>query len=419
LCIKRLFNIQYWWFLMHIVLLSPSWPIGFPNGIVTYVHHLRSGLLSSGHRVSVLAHSGAEKYSHKNIIPIEPNRATRVQRIARRLILRKSNLLDGVAQDIAETALRIHEKDPIDIVEMEESFGWFREVQSRLPIPVVVKLHGPSFLVLSEAEQATNSGEKKIHAEREGLLNAPFVTSPSLSTLTRVRNHCLLPSQWGRVIPNPVVIDDSVPVWLRQRADPNLLLFVGRFDKVKGGDFVIWVFAQLLAQRPNLRLVFVGPDLGLISPNGRQINFEEFMRDVLPPAVRSQVEMKGLLGQEQISRLRCEAFMTLVCSPWENQPNTAIEAMVQGCPVVGIDSGGLTEMIQHEVSGLLARPGDQEDFCRQVLRLLDRPEEAESFGAAARCYARQHYDATAVASQTAAYYREVLALHGSKGSTAK
>jgi len=404
---------------MHIALVSPSWPIGSPNGIVTYVHHLRSGLLSLDHRVSVLAFSGVDGPSMENVHAIEGNWISRVNRIKGRLFGEPSSPSSWVARSIADTVLRIHRRSPIDVVEMEESFGWFDEVREILPMPVVVKLHGPSFLVLSEENRSTAAGTKKIHTEREALLSAPYVTSPSLSTLIRTRHHCELSPGWGRVIPNPVFIDDELPVWLRQTADPNLLLFVGRFDKVKGGDFLIRAFGQLLSQRPKLRLIFVGPDVGLETPVGRRVQFGEFIRDVLPLAAHSQVEMKGLLGQEDIIRLRCESSMTLICSPWENQPNTAIEAMIQGCPLVGIDSGGLSEMIKHGVSGLLARPGDQDDFCRQVLRLLDRPDEAESFGAAARCYARQHYDATAVASQTVAYYREVLALHGSKDSTAK
>ena len=39
---------------MHIGLFSPSWPMRLnPNGIVTYVHHLRGELIRQGHRVSI------------------------------------------------------------------------------------------------------------------------------------------------------------------------------------------------------------------------------------------------------------------------------------------------------------------------------------------------------------------------------
>ena len=41
---------------MHIALFSPAWPIGrAPNGIVTYVDALRTGLHAQGHRVSIVS----------------------------------------------------------------------------------------------------------------------------------------------------------------------------------------------------------------------------------------------------------------------------------------------------------------------------------------------------------------------------
>lgn len=154
-------------------------------------------------------------------------------------------------------------------------------------------------------------------------------------------------------------------------------------------------------------------------PSGRRIHFEEFIRGELPVSHQLRIEMKGRMGQDQIVKLRCEAAMTLICSRFETFGYTVVESMMQGCPTVAFDVGPFAELIEHQVSGLLALSGDHDDLVRQVLRLLDHPDEAESFGAAARCHARQHYDAIAIASQTVAYYREVLALHGSKDSTAK
>lgn len=396
---------------MHIALISPSWTVGFPNGIVTYVHHLRSGLIDLGHRVSVLAFSGVDGQSPKDVYAIKSNGISAIRRIKGRLFGEPSDPSRQVVQTIVDTVLRLHRRSPIDVVEMEESFGWFSEVQELLPMPVVVKLHGPAFLSLVEEELLAPASQAKILAERRALLRARYVTSPSLDTLVRTRDHCGLPLEWGRVVPNPIVFGNDLPLWSRELADPNLLLFVGRFDKRKGGDLIIRAFGQLLLQRPELRLVFVGPDAGLTTPTGRRVHFEEFIRDELPVFHQSHVEMMGRLGQEQIVRLRCQAAMTLVCSRWDNQPNTALEAMAQGCPVVGIASGGLAEIVQHQVSGLLARAGDQDDLCRQVLRLLDDPNAAESFGAAGRRYAQQNYDASVIAAKTTDYYHKVLSRH--------
>jgi glycosyltransferase involved in cell wall biosynthesis len=139
---------------------------------------------------------------------------------------------------------------------------------------------------------------------------------------------------------------------------------------------------------------------------------------VLPESQRERVRVTGRLGQAEIVRLRCEAAITLVCSRWENQPNTALEALLQACPVVGFDAGGMPEVVEHGVSGLLARGADIEDLCRQVLWLLDHPQEAEQFGRRGREHVMRAHGVQAVATRTVAYYQELLQQHGAQDAPA-
>jgi len=71
-------------------------------------------------------------------------------------------------------------------------------------------------------------------------------------------------------------------------ADPKRILFVGRFDRHKGGDLIIDAFGRVLANVPDARLWFVGPDRGYIDTNGRTWHIEEYLRDRLPGALESK-----------------------------------------------------------------------------------------------------------------------------------
>lgn len=64
--------------------------------------------------------------------------------------------------------------------------------------------------------------------------------------------------------------------------------------------------------------------------------------------------------------------ITLVCSKSEAFGRVAVEAMSVGCPVVGTNSGGLPEIIEDNVNGLLYQPGDYKMLAAQILRLKDR-----------------------------------------------
>ena len=62
------------------------------------------------------------------------------------------------------------------------------------------------------------------------------------------------------------------------------------------------------------------------------------------------------------------------------------EAMAVGTPVVATRVGGLAEVVDDGVTGLLVEPGRPEELAAAILRVLDRRDE---MGAAARVHARQ------------------------------
>lgn len=79
-----------------------------------------------------------------------------------------------------------------------------------------------------------------------------------------------------------------------------------------------------------------------------------------------------------------------------------------GCPVIGTNSGGTPELIQHERNGLLCEPGSPEDAAKQMIRLLQNPTMAQDLGRKALEDTRKRYNPSKLASETLAFYRMVL-----------
>jgi glycosyltransferase involved in cell wall biosynthesis len=69
-----------------------------------------------------------------------------------------------------------------------------------------------------------------------------------------------------------------------------------------------------------------------------------------------------------------------------------LEAMSCGCAIVASDTQPLREAIQHGQTGRLVDFFDGQTLVREVCDLLDNPAERTRLGAAARAFARQHYD---------------------------
>src|SRR5580765_5264103 len=240
---------------MHIALWSPAWPIEKQhNGIVTYVHWMKRELERQGHRVSVFTSGVPSDQDGPDVHRVAPGLLSSV---LRRIVGRLSSDHEKVfrwGRLPAKAISRVHRRDPIDIIEMEESFGWSAEGARATSIPLLVKLHGPAFLSLVDEELATPFGSERVAREGQALSQAEAIASPCAITLTQTIDRYGLRPSIARHVVNPMAAGADLPLWASDACDRNALLFVGRFDSRKGGDLVIMAFARLLETRPALKL---------------------------------------------------------------------------------------------------------------------------------------------------------------------
>jgi glycosyltransferase involved in cell wall biosynthesis len=102
----------------------------------------------------------------------------------------------------------------------------------------------------------------------------------------------------------------------------------------------------------------------------------------------------------------------------ESQGYTALEAMLQGCPVVCTNHSGLAEIVEHGVTGLKAAPDSAEDLACQLLRLVDDPGLGARLGSAARRHVLEEHSPEHVARLTDEFYGRALALRAASPSRA-
>jgi glycosyltransferase involved in cell wall biosynthesis len=398
---------------MHIAFWSPAWPLEkYPNGIITYVHWMKHALESRGHRVSVFTstitdpfgeNSGNERIHVVRLRPMD-----RVRRKVANVLRPPEYEVFHFSHPIAAEILRVHRRDRIDVLEMEESFGWFADIEKLISLPVLVKLHGPAFLSLVEEELRTPFGKEKIEREGQALRRASTITAPSKHTLSQtVAFYGLKPDRQEHIV-NPITLNQGVPLWRLDSCDRRLILYVGRFDLRKGADVVLKGFRSVLRSRPDLKLIFVGPDRGLPTDDGRCVNFREYLHELYPPDLRDHVDFRGSLPNREVGVLRTKAMMTVVASRWENQGYAVLEAMLQGCPVVCTDAGGCPENVIDGVTGFLAKSGDADAFAAKISMMLDNPAGAAAMGEAARHYALENHSVNKVAEKSMALYEQVV-----------
>lgn len=397
---------------MHIAFWSPAWPLEkFQNGIVTYVHWMKVVLEREGHRVSVFTRpleKAAAPFADNHIHPVKLRIKDRIRRRIEGVLGSSENSAFLFSEHISRAILDVHRRDRIDILEMEESFGWFADVEKRISLPVPVKLHGPAFLSLVDEELDSPFGREKIDREGWALKRASTIISPAVHTLEQtVSFYGLTPARQVHIV-NPVEMPPDTPIWDSQSCDRRMILCVGRFDLRKGADVLLRAFKDALRDRSDLKLTFVGPDHGLPATDGRRLQFREYLHQLLPREQWDRVDFRGSLPNREVAELRTQAMVTVVASRWENQSYAVLEAMLQGCPVVCTDAGGCPENITDGVTGLLAKSGDPSSFTTKILQMLDYPAAAAAMGEAARRHVLREHAIAHVAEKSLRLYEDLI-----------
>lgn len=397
---------------MHIAYCSPSWPPeGAANGIVTYVSAMRDFLLSAGHDVSVLAGGTLHRSDGSCLTVAEPaDAAPAWQRIARRI----DNGLGHhplTARRLARQLRSARALAGVDLVEMEESFGWSLEAQRRAGVPVVTRLHGPHFMKPGQDRPGRSLDDRlRAHAEGRAIRGAQALTSPTSRVLAATRQRYGRVAEHAEVIPNPV--RGSARTWRPDHCEPGLILFVGRFDALKGADTVLAAFAALAALRTDAHLVVVGPDAGIPDGSGGMRRFAEYVEAELCEAVRVRIAFTGLLAPDQIQALRARAAVAVVASRCETFGYAALEAMAIGTPVVSTDWDGSGEIIRDGVTGWRTPLGDAAALSERLDWVLDHPDDVAKVAAAGQNQCRSAYSIEVVGPQMERFYSAMLARSG-------
>ncbi|MEP7365844.1 MAG: glycosyltransferase family 4 protein [Acidobacteriota bacterium] len=132
--------------------------------------------------------------------------------------------------------------------------------------------------------------------------------------------------------------------------DP-LFLFCGRLDVEKGLLVLLQAFARLNRDFPRARLRIAG--------QGPERTRLEHLAASLK--IGSSVEFLGWKTRREMEPLLSEAWASVAPSLWaEPQGLVALEAIVRCVPVIASSSGGLGEMIEHGINGLLFPNGDED-----------------------------------------------------------
>jgi glycosyltransferase involved in cell wall biosynthesis len=158
-----------------------------------------------------------------------------------------------------------------------------------------------------------------------------------------------------------------------------LVIQVARLDPMKNHRMAIETMQRLSQTVPHARLLIVGdgPERATLETEVEKHN------------LRNSVTFAG--SRSDVPRLLRAADALILTSVSEGIPLTIIEAMVAGLPVVATSVGGVPEVVEHLVTGMLVDSGDAQALADSLQKLAESQELRRMFGDAGRRRAVQRF----------------------------
>lgn len=215
--------------------------------------------------------------------------------------------------------------------------------------------------------------------EAEGFLRR----SHKLVKLSMRRAHCLaVPSAFlqqvfakfgveAQIVPN--VVDLSLFRARGPREPAAVHLVVTRnLEPIYDNETALRAFALVRQRWPQARLTIAGtgPEEARLRALANELGLQE------------SVHFAGRLDRQAVAALYAGADVMLNPSRVDNTPNSVLEALASGVPVVSTHVGGVPFIVRDGVTALLVPPAEPERMAAAILRVLDEPSLWQQLAAA-------------------------------------
>jgi glycosyltransferase involved in cell wall biosynthesis len=187
-------------------------------------------------------------------------------------------------------------------------------------------------------------------------------------------------------------------------SDAPIIGALCRLYPQKALDVLLRAAAQVRDRRPEIRVVIAGegPERARLESLTAELGLE---RTVI------------FLGRrDDVADVLAAFDVAVLSSDFEGTPLALMECMEAGLPIVATRVGGVPEMIEDGVHGLLVEPQDPSAMAASIERLLADPDRAGELGAQARRRRREEFDIDVAADRFGELYERLYAESGRAGA---
>jgi glycosyltransferase involved in cell wall biosynthesis len=295
-------------------------------------------------------------------------------------------------------------KNPVDLLHAKCAFPYSfitARLRKRFGIPVFVTVQNP----LAHREELVLRGawipaflKKRIQKNldplvRYGLQNADFLAPVSTYSQERIKPFSARPSV---VIPNGV--DTALFQPLTQQKEAFTITTTSSLIPRNGLDTLIEAFALFHHSAPGARLLIAGTG-----------PLKKSLQDLAKQrGISESVQFLGVLRHEDVPALLQQSDLFVRPSRAEGFGVSFLEAMACKVPVITCPSGGMTDFIHDQKTGLLVPPDQPEALAKAMLDLRVDPEKRTQIAERAHALVHERYHWEPIVDRVEASYFSML-----------
>lgn len=365
---------------MNICIISRELYPFYKAGIGVYIYNLALSLAENNHNVVIITDNYPEInnfFMHENIeiVSVEEDNPDHLE------FFREYALYYSFK--VNQKLLNVVEIQKFDLIEIPDYFGegyyilkFKHELNKYQDIPICMKIHTPTYECLEANGESVYQNKVIIDLEDYCIKNADVLYCISNLLREKIKNRIHLTKKID-IVYNPIgYLFNRREINSLENSIEKNILFVGRFQKLKGVDLFIDAALKLLDQYKNVTFTLIGNDM--INPETNRSVKQELVNSI-PEEKMKKINFLNPMSQERLSEFYAKAYVSVFPSRFEGFGNVCLEAIYHGCPVIVSDSGGMMEIIENGLSGLYFESGNVESLVEQIKQIIDNEGLRNSF----------------------------------------
>lgn len=387
------------------VFLTKTYPPGSIGGIGRYIHHLAEEIARIGHQVHVLtAGQDHDRVDFENGVWVH------------RICIKESTPPVGIntpphtwnySNTMFEEADAIGSRRHVDCVYAPiwdvEGIAFLVQQKYMLVTSLQTTLR---FYLDSNPDKANDKSflenfakpmlalEQKVMVESHGIHAISKAIVDEIEQAYGIRFH---PEKINIV---PLGLDDWTSLEavspIRKSDDTIRICFIGRLESRKGIDIFLEVVPEILKKYQNVHVDIVGND-EIKNSNG--ISFRSIFEAENASFIgHPRLVFYGEVSEERLRGFYHSADIIVAPSRFESFGLVHLEAMMYGKPVIGCKIGGMKEVVEDGITGLLVIPGDPKSLRVCIEKLVEDKDWRMELGRNARASYLEKFNARRMAA---------------------